>query len=236
MDPTRKNCALLWTALGLLLLPHLSSSAPPGYFVDPAQARAPRPTWVADTTGEFTVSIRREARDSTAAYLLGIAEAVYPPRELLIDLAVANGYEMGPDSAGAALWWSDGIGASRVPYAVTLGAVEHYARLTDLYRGRDFRDAGTSPLFGSSLLYHATTAFRDTFSMNGASYQGVYVTHMRLLWSYDDGTFAPRTDAHRVVVMTREGQVLAVEGDGEAKEKAFLSTHRGIGRQERLLR
>ncbi|MBI4363982.1 MAG: hypothetical protein HY568_01000 [Candidatus Latescibacteria bacterium] len=228
--------AALVAGFGALVPAPSAAAAPPGYSVDGIQARAIRPAWVVDTTGDFRIRIRRDVSDSTAGRLLGIAEAVYPPRELLIRIAEANGHEMGPDSAGAALWWCDGLGLSRVPYAVTAGAVDHYAALTERFQRREFREAGMHPLFRSDLYYHATIAPRDTFVMGGDSYPHVYVAFLRLVWTYDDGTFVPRVEAHRTVVLTGGGEVLAVDGDGGAKESVTISRHRGIGRQERMLR
>ena len=209
---------------------------PAGYFVDSSLVSpCPVVQWE-EADGDFTVSIRRGYPDSTAGQLLGLAESVCPPRERLVRLAAEKGHELGADSAGVTLWWHKGVGESRVPYAVTAATVEHYLGLTDLYRARKFREAGTRPLFWSELIYRATIAERDSFALGGARYAGVYVARLTLLWSFDDGTFVPRVDARRTVVLTPQGDVLAVEGDGAAEETVTISTHRGIGRKEQLLR
>jgi hypothetical protein len=226
-----------------LLLPLLSAFTPApgwgtlaGYFVDSVQAAAPRTVRSEASDGEFTYAIHRGFPDSTAARLLGIAEAAYPPRDLLVRIAAGKGQEMGPDTAGVPLWWCSGIDERRIPYAVTAGALEHYLKLSRLYREREFREAGTRPLFFSELIYRATIAQRDSFTLKGTAYAGVYVANLTLVWSYDDGTFLPLTEARRVVVLSAGGTVLAVEGDGEADEKVSISTHRGIGRKEQILR
>lgn len=211
-------------------------AAPPGYAVDAVQAETPRPAWSEALDGDFTYTIRRGFPDSTAARLLGIAEAVYPPRDLLIRKAVEKGYEMGSDTARVPLWWCSGAGERRIPYAVTAGALAHYLDLTELYREGKFREAGTRPLFSSEFIYRATIAERDSFTLGATPYRGVWVASLTLAWSYDDGTFLPLTEAHRVVVLSPEGAVLAVDGDGLAEEKVSISTHRGIGRQESILR
>jgi hypothetical protein len=234
---TRRAAARALTAVVLLPLLYASPglAMPPGYYVDSLEAQAPRPTWADGKDGEFTYTIRRGYPDSTAARLLGIAEAVYPPRDLLVRLAVEKGAEMGADSAGVPLWWYSGVGARRIPYAVTAGALAHYLNLTQLYRARAFREAGTRPLFLSELYYRASIAERDSFTLRGGTYAGVYVASLTLDWTYDDGTFLPLTEAHRVVVLSRDGAVLAIDGDGAAEEKVTFSTHRGIGRQEQIL-
>jgi len=64
----------------------------------------------------------------------------------------------------------------------------------------------------------------------------VYVASLSLTWTYDDGTFDPLVEASRTVVLAPDGRVLAVEGDGGARERTRLSSHRGIGRGETLPR
>ncbi len=212
------------------------AAVPPGYYVDSVLATTPRPAWAEEKDGDFTYSIRRGYPDSTAARLLSTAEAICPPRDLLIRIAARNGYEMGSDTARVALWWCKGVGAGRVPYAVTAGALDHYQGLVQLYRERQFREAGTRPLFWSELVYRATIAERDTFRLRGASFTDVYVASVTLFWTYDDGTFLPEIEAHRIVVLSFRGDILAVDGDGAASEKVSISTHRGVGREERILR
>jgi hypothetical protein len=200
------------------------------------QAFTPRPTQSEETSGDFTYSIRRGFPDSTAARLLGIAEAVYPSREALLEIALENAYEMGSDTARVPLWWCRGPGEARVPYSVTAGALDHYFKLTQLYRERMFREAGTRPIFWSELAYRATIAHREQFILGSVEYSNVYVAHLTLAWLYDDGTFTPYTQGHRVVVLAPSGEVLAVDGDGSAVERVSISTHRGIGRHEQLLK
>jgi hypothetical protein len=231
--------SLRWAAIFIPTLLAAAAPAfamPPGHFVDSLEAVAPRPTWLDASDGEFTYTIRRGFPDSTAARLLGIAEATYPPRDILVRIAVEKGYEMGSDTAAVPLWWCSGIDERRIPYAVTVGALAHYLKLTDLYRERAFREAGTRPLFFSELVYRATIAERDSFTLRGAAYAGVYVADLSLAWTYDDGTFLPLVKAHRVVVLSPVGAMLAVDGDGEAEEKVTFSTHRGVGRREQILR
>ena len=66
--------------------------------------------------------------------LLGIAEATYPPRELLEFLSEVRRTELGGDTARVPLWWLEGVGVHRVPYAVTAGALEYYTKLTERMR------------------------------------------------------------------------------------------------------
>jgi hypothetical protein len=60
----------------------------------------------------------------------------------------------------------------------------------------------------------------------------VWVASLSLYWAYDDGTFDVVIRANRTVVLTPEGGVRHVSGDGMADEVVSMSTHRGIGREE----
>jgi hypothetical protein len=199
--------------------------------VDSTQARAIRPVARDESYGSFSLSIRREAPDSLQG-LLSIAESLYPPRTTLLDLAVLKGYEMGPDTAGVPLWWCEGVGADRIPYAVTAGALAYYVRLTELFGTRRFRDGDPRSLFSSRFTYRASAGLRASYESRGLSFTNVFLARLTLNWTYDDGTFVSLVDASRVVVLTREGAVLAVEGDGGADEQSRISGHRGIGRVE----
>ena len=209
---------------------------PAGYFVDSTRISA-HPQARRDLAGgDHSASLRRVYADSLEGRLLSIAEATFPPRDVVVGLAAAKGHELGADSAGAHLWWQDGIAESRVPYALTAAAVEHYLSLTALYRERRFGESSARPLFRSELVYRASIATRDTFVAGGETFGDVRVVALELTWTYDDGTFVPRVEARRTVVLTPRGDVLAVEGDGAARETVTMSTRRGIGREERIPR
>jgi hypothetical protein len=218
---------------GVAALP--AEAAPPGYAVDSTQAAEPRPASEEESSGAFTLSVRRSFPDSVGERLLGIAEAIYPPRGLLVRMAERNGYEIGPDTAGVPLWWAKGVGEARIPYALTAGTLAYYTRLIQLYRDGAFRQAGSEPLFTGRLVYRASIAPRDTFALGRELYTDAFVAHQELVWTYDDGTFEPLVVARRVVVLRRDGTVLAIDGDGGTREKVAISSHRGIGRAERRL-
>jgi len=199
---------------------------PPGYFIDPAQANATRhDRWEASEweLGDFTVSIRRKAADPAQARLLAIAEAVYPPRELVTSVALLDGYEMGSDASRGNLWWYQGVGVNRLPYAVTLSTIDYYAGLTEQFRRRQFRAVGTRPLYSSRLLYEGSIAHRDRFSVQDEEFENVYVAHLHLVWAWDDGIFDSSTEATRTVVLTGAGAVLAVSGDRAFTEDVAIS-------------
>ncbi len=214
----------------------LAAAPPAGYFVDSTQAVAERPSDWVEADGDFTVAVHRHYDDALGGKLLAIAEATYPPRAQLIDIAIRRGFEIGSDSSRVPLWWCDGLGVSRVPYAITAGALEHYSRLTKRFRAHNFWEAWDHNLFWSDLSYRATIAPRAEYFYQGGSVTDVYVAEMNLEWGFDDGVFVPVSVAHRVVVLARDGRVIAVEGDGDTREQVFFSAHHAIGRRDRVMR
>src|SRR5262249_44527084 len=156
-------------AMSLPPAPRATLAAPPsGYFVDSTQAAAEPVDWD-ERGGDFTASIHRHSDDALGMRLLGIAEATYPPREELVDEAIRRGFEVGSDSAGVPLWWCDGRGVARVPYALTAGALQHYVNLTERFRANNFLGAWDHNLFWSELAYNATISRRAEFPYEGGS-------------------------------------------------------------------
>jgi hypothetical protein len=221
--------AALTLALFLAAHAYAAPSAPampPGYFIDPAQAAAARPVDRVLADGDFTLAIHRRYADPTEANLLAIAEATYPPRERLIDRALSMDTQIGSDSSGMPLWWCDGVGVGRVPYAITAGALAYYTMLTEHFREHDFRETGTQNLVWADFSYTASITPRDHYYLEDRLIADVYVAEMNLSWSFDDGTFVPTSTAHRIVVLTRDGAVIAVLGDGGTQEEMAMSTRR----------
>jgi hypothetical protein len=222
----RTRSAVLLAALAFAAPAH---AMPPGYFVDSTQISADRPSRLDVSDGDFTLTITRSYDGPLAERLLGIAEATYPPREILLDRAITRGTEIGSDSTRTPLWWCDGLGVSRVPYAVTGGALDFYRRLTERFRRHDFRGAWDHNLFWTDLNYKATIAPWADYYVEGKTLPEVFIVEMNLAWAFDDGTFVPQSVAHRIVVLAPDGTVLEVQGDGETVESVSFSAHRGIG-------
>jgi hypothetical protein len=227
-------------ALAFLMHAHVSVAPalaiPPGYFVDSTQAFEPRPIRQDYDDGDFTLAIRREFADSTEARLLGIAEATYPPRDDLIMLSVVHRTEIGPDTTRVPMWWYDGVGVHRVPYAVTAGALDYYVKLTDRSRSHNFWGAFARSLFWTDLNYKASVSHHEEYYAGAERYEDVYVAEITLAWGYDEGTFVPISRAHRIVILNRDGKVLMVDGDGAVQESVWFSVHRGPGFVQRLMR
>jgi len=223
----------------LLALPPAYGAAfqtPPGYYVDSAQVVTSRPLWRDARDGDFTYSVRREFSDSTTGRLLSIAESCYPERDLLVEIAATRYLEMGSDTTKASLWWCDGEGVRRVAWAVTAGALEHYLGMTERFRNHDYLVPGGEGLYFTDLAYHAKITAMPEFVMKEREYNEVYVAYLLLGWSYDDGVSIDSFEAHRIVVLDPQGNVLAVDGDGRALEEYRFSGHIAPGRQQRVYR
>src|SRR5881296_674131 len=167
-------------ALLFLLGATRAHASPPGYFVDSTQANAERPIDRVEAEGDFTLSIHRRYEDPVGARLLAIAEATYPPRDSLVVIAIKRGFEVGSDSARTPLWWCDGLGVSRVPYAVTAGALEFYKNLTERFRHHNFWGAWDHNLFWTDFVYKATIAPRAEYYVEGQRFPEVFVVEMNL--------------------------------------------------------
>jgi hypothetical protein len=210
------------------------SGAAPSSRPERSQAPVPRVESLEDTTGDYRISVRRDAPDSISSYLLSIAESTYPSRAMLVRLAEDNGYDMGSDASQGPLWWCDGTGVARVPYAVTAAAVRYYIAQTRQLREIATRIPAARRVFSSSLQYRAGIAFRRHVEIADSAYEDVYVARMELNWSYDDGTYESLIEAHRIVILSRHGAVLSLRGDGAALEEMQISPRmRGEGRDSR---
>lgn len=212
-----------------------AAASPAGYVVDWASVRAKPPAPREEPEGLYTCSVQRDAPDS-ASRILAIAECTYPRGDLLAALASQKGYEFGSDTVGVPVWWSKGKNERRVPYAATRAALEHYLKLTQKYRDREYREPGMQPIFTSALTYQASAALEEDVTVGDSTYRDVWVAHIHLSWTYDDGTFLPFVSSHRTVVLSRKGEVLAVDGDGQAVENVEMSNNRAVGRERRLMR
>lgn len=229
----------LWMLVALLCglsSPRQADALPLGTFVDSTEVATARPEPREIVDGEYTCSIRREFSDSTTEHLLAIAESCYPARDLLVGIATARAYEMGADTANVSLWWCDGPGIRRVPYAVSAGALAHFLGITEDLRAQRRWPAGASRPFSTNLVYRASITRRARFTKGGEPDREVWIARLQLKWVFDDGTFVSTVKASRAVSLSRRGEVLSIKGDGQAETNTAISSHRGIGRAERLMR
>jgi hypothetical protein len=219
----------------LLLVPSAcGAGSAAGYYVDSIQVGAEPPAVRNESGREYNVIIVRGAPDSLTSRLLAIAECAYPSRSLLVGLAATNGYDMGSDTARVPLWWCRGNRERRIPWAATRGALRYYLTLSEKFREGDYHEPGVRLIFTSDLIYTATIARWDEYELQKRSFHDVYVADVELFWMYDDGTMWPRVTASRLVILTPEGKILAVDGDGQGTEGLSFSANRGVGWSRRM--
>jgi hypothetical protein len=229
-------CLFAMGAAGAAAGPSAPAPPPNGYYIHWPEAREAPPEPCDPKQRDFTCSIERTAAGPEAARLLAVAEALYPPRDVIAEIAERESYEIGADTVGVPLWWSRGTGPRRVPYAATRGALDYFLSLTRKYRDNDYRIPGAQPMFSSEVVYRASIERRKTYEVGDTDFSDVYVARIAMSWTFDDGTFIPLVTAHRTVVLSPRGDVLSVHGDGEGIEDVTFSTHRGMGRSTELRR
>jgi hypothetical protein len=205
-----------------------------GYYVDSVEVWSEPPAVRNESGREYNVIIVRGAPDSLTSHLLAIAECAYPPRSLLAGLAARNNYEIGSDTARVPVWWCRGTRERRLPWAATRAALRYYLTLSQKFREGDYHEPGVRLIFTSDLIYTATIAHWDEYELEKRSFHDVYVADVELFWMYDDGTMWPRVTASRLVILTPEGRLLAVDGDGQGTENLSFSANRGVGWARRM--
>ena len=194
------------------------SSVPAGYFLAP-------PTLLPDslvesrTGGLFRIEVLRVAPDSGARRALILAESVFPEAARIEEMATRETLAAVKERLQEAArlsgprWWWDEFDEVLTPYAVTGAAVEYY-----LARIRS-RSDGPNPFVKVSegRAHNGTFSYRASVSpapINGVA-AGGHVVRLTLRWHYWCGMLCAVTfGANREVVISKDGRVLEVRGDG----------------------
>jgi hypothetical protein len=167
----------------------------------------------------FRVDIQRHFGTEQEKNLILIAENTYPARE-----DVATLYPVGtkPEDLPEHVWWYYGQfgNMQRLPYAITADAIEYYTQQVRTH-ARDHLLGGLTQRFpnASELFYYSASIqyFASYEGEGGNTFSNVYVVSMIISFGESVG---PGTGSgfgqERVVVLTPEGEVLQVQGDGEA--------------------
>lgn len=163
----------------------------------------------ADDVNWSTATIERTFATPEEAALIDIAEHACPARDTVLAVAALDQRAMLEAEAGdGCLWWYDFFDGEdsdwRVPYAITSDAIDYYKSRIDL-----FVQGGAAAPY-AYLDYSATIAFQSNFTAGEKQYGDVYLVDMSMYYS-ENRVFLGK---HRSVVITAEGEVLAVFGDG----------------------
>lgn len=176
----------------------------------PGTGGVPSLWWIAPREfGSFTQDVQRNAESPEEENLIAIAEAVYPAREDVVAVFVGEIPE-------EPLWWYDTFDDVRIPYAITAEAIEYYSDLVDQWQEEADADCPWCVTWLScSLEYVADIEYHETYENEGETFSDVYVVTMNLHWgAYCGPVCAHWFEKDRTVVLTPDGEVLNVFGDG----------------------
>jgi len=157
----------------------------------------------------FVVHVERNFETPEEQSLIVIAEQVCPAREDVLAAATPEDRDALAAEAGEdCLWW---YGCCfRLPYAITADAVVYF---TDRVNQLEETSKGW-PFASAELEYVVEIEYRDTYTNNGYDYINVYIVHMAMNYGERLVLAGRYFEKQRLVVLTPEGEVLAVFGDG----------------------
>jgi len=164
--------------------------------------------WLSACDASSRCYIQRNFDSPQEESLIRAAEAVYPPREDVVALAVTDAYGVSPSELPEDhAWWYGMWGGVRMPYAITAEAIAYFADRV--------RKAPLWPM--TSMMYTADIEYNEAYELDGEQFRGVYVVTMHLTYGYYCGPLcAAGISKGRTVVLTPEGAWLYVSGDGRA--------------------
>lgn len=196
----------------------LQGQAPAGYALMPAVS-LPDCLIESRTGGMFRIEVVRIASDSAARRALILAESAFPDSQAIGKAAAGQTLEPVQRRLQRAArlpgprWWWDEFDGVLTPYAVTGAAVDYYvSRL----RARSeitnpFKDFSEGRAHNGSFSYRATV----TAAPSDGPGAGGHIVRTTLRWQYWCGMLcAVRFAATREVLISREGRILYVRGDG----------------------
>jgi len=160
----------------------------------------------------FLVSVERHFSTAEEEAFILTAEGICPAREDVLAVADPEDVDaLNAEAGGNCLWWY--ICCFKVPYAITTDAIAYFEKRVNTIRQESSPLAIVYPT--ASLKYEAAIEYKDVFTYDGEQYSDIYVIHMRLyygeVFGFLSGAFFEK---ERIVVVTLEGEALAVLGDG----------------------
>ena len=166
----------------------------------------------------FEVQVQRVFRDHVELEMIRLAERTYPPRDSLIAAIKTAHFKLDSVPSDTLLWWYSDFDNVHIPYAVTAEGVSYYLELTLAFRaGRRLQVSERYAMQRSKFTYTASADYQPDFEHNDDHWSDVYVVELQLSWSNHCGRLcALMFTKHRIVVLSTDGRVLAVLGDGKA--------------------
>ncbi len=168
---------------------------------------------------EYKKLIVRDFGNSVEEALLTKAENYYPPREDIIN-AISTQTIAIPDSN---YWYYDDFDGIRVPYCITIDAVNFYTHVIDSLN----KDKPANFLITAEFNYKAEVSFQKIYysppknnkgeTVTPERFESVYVVHMYILWKdYCGALCGTNISRERIVIFNEEGELLKVFLDGVA--------------------
>lgn len=168
---------------------------------------------------EYKKLIERDFGNSVEEGLLTKAENYYPPREDIINAISTQTIEI-PDSN---YWYYDDFDGIRVPYCITIDAVNFYTHIIDSLN----ENKTANFLITAEFKYKAEVSFQKIYYSPARNNQGetvtperfesVYVVHMYISWKDYCGALCGTTiSRERIVIFNEEGELVKVFLDGVA--------------------
>lgn len=195
----------------------LLATALPILFALPAHAAlraGSRPTEWAASPDHHKVTIQREAADENEKKWILAAEKSQPDSAALLESIRREGNDIKPQPDQ---WWNKETLGIRIPFAITADAVQYYSDLVKKYGEQKLvRFAQPS----SAFTYQAKVSKPASYEIDGKAVTNVTVVTMTL--SFRQNFVATVAEGFsfekkREVVFDKEGKILHVQGDGDAK-------------------
>ncbi len=164
--------------------------------------------WPADA-GKHKMEVHRKAEDKKQEAMIAAAEAAQPDNKALREAAAKEKIAVEDKQ-----WWYKMTLGTRIPFAITGDAVEHYLRLVES-NGKQVFKAYTQP--SSSVDYQASVAFHKEYTSGEKTFKNVHVVTLKLkvtqnfVTEQTSGMFFTK---ERIVVLDETGKVLHISGDG----------------------
>ena len=168
---------------------------------------------------EFTKNIERVFLNEFEQNLIITAESFYPPRDSVLNAASPEFQIFIPDTN---YWFYDSFDGVRIPYAITIDAINYYSNIIDLLNA-----SPNSLIYKADFDYKAEVAYFNSYSFEGIdpftgdtlpsiSFNNVFVVKMDLSWDHSCGPECGLYIIHkRIVIFNSEGELLQIFHDGK---------------------
>ena len=166
-----------------------------------------------EAQGPHIIEVQRTIRAENDMRMITIAESTYPPRTEVLEAVKTAHFKLDEVPQENKLWWYSEFDNVRIPYAITGEAIDYYVKLVQGYRRREWK-SDIEP--SSKFSYSASVEFKNSYEKDEKKFRHVYVVKMKLSMSARFASLAAISfTKERIVVLDRQGKILAIFGDGK---------------------